>query len=380
MNKWLPKGVAAAALAAVACLAAVGLAVGAPTAAVESGLTSTVGSAGTATTVASTTATGTTPTQTTAPDSVITHIDVPKTPMTHTDTLAFTWTAPYDGRATMQDYLAPQMREIFETMGLETTGQFIINEGAAKYTSDGTLLRSYDVIDNGNGKGIAILCYGDVSKQQETINIQVINKSIIVFPDKHDGGDDFWFVDVNGDGISEVVAKSVDIGADNVHATVGVFPIDNGTWGAPLFWSVGDVTWVTYMSYDFGFNLTKAASPFIIQNTLTGYTRTFTDPTDFPEETSYYAGKVEDMISNAYAADVDGDGVYELLVEQTPFRWNGCCYSLLKYDAQKQCFVTKAAAYILFDEMTAYSANDPLSGFRLFLKQNGYDPNTAFLQ
>ena len=103
---------------------------------------------------------------------------------------------------------------------------------------------------------------------------------------------------------------------------------------------------------------------YVIKNNNTGYT--FDGPiSDDIGDLNYRGGG---YILDATAVDVDGDGVYELIVIQCPSKWTGLLYSLIRYNADTKRFETEYAAYIEND----WSGVDVYSEF---LKQAGYDIN-----
>jgi hypothetical protein len=297
---------------------------------------------------------------------------IPKTPMTHNGSFAFSWTTDKVFGARTLDYLIPQIPEIFITLGIETISKYVVEDDVAKYITFRSMLRCYNIIDKDKGRGIAVLVYLREDKETVFVSVQVINPLIIVFPDKHDGQNSFELADFNGDGQDKVFTKSLDIGADHYRFTLGVFPFDNGVWSAPLFWAGrGSVDHQLPgffgMPYDFGFTLSGENEPFTIHNAHTGYSREL-----LPGTSEHYYNELltQASITNTKIVDVDADGVYKLIVEQRPFRWNGKCITLLKYDSTNNSFETIYAEFV--------QNGDPEDNeYRLFLNRAGYNPDIA---
>ncbi|MCL1982402.1 MAG: hypothetical protein FWG53_04825 [Clostridiales bacterium] len=302
--------------------------------------------------------------------------NIEKSPMTHNGTFAFSWTTDKVFGARTLDYLTPQIPEIFETLGIETISQYVVEDDTAKYVTFWSMLRCYNIIDKNMGDGIAVLCYVKKSRDTVDVSVQVINPSIIVFPASHDGQNDFGFADFDGDGKDEVYVTSLDIGADNYHITLGIFPFDsdNGNWGAPMFWAScgGDDTERNngILPFNSGFIVEGKNKSYTIKNKLTGYSRKlpYDDFCDYDDWALNYA-----LITSVTVVDVDGDGVFELIIEQHPFHWMGECVSLLKYNTAKKSFETIYAEFALFDDPED-------NGYQRFLKNAGYDAGKAIFK
>lgn len=311
------------------------------------------------------------------PANGIDSFDIPKAQMIQTDTFSFSWTiSKYFGARTL-DYLVPQLPEIFNTLGIKTIEQYVVQEGLAKKVPDHrrSYLRCYDVIDKSKGKGIALLCYTEEKENEMFVSVQVINKSIIVFPAYHDGNNDFGFADFDGDGITEVYTSSLDFGVDNIHTTVGVYPFADGVWGKPLFWSVeadGPIP------YHYGFELQGESYPHTIVNTNTGYSRILPDNSEINQMSNSSLERM--LVLTTAVVDVDLDGIFELIVEQQPFHCPGTCLSLLKYDKNKNTFQTSYAAFLTSDE-NPFDPSSLKKNYEGFLQQAGYDiKNVTFLE
>jgi hypothetical protein len=309
--------------------------------------------------------------------SIVDTFQIEKTPMEHTKTFSFSWTASKTLGARTLDYLTPQLTEIFEVIGIETIGQFIIQEDVAKHIPDkfGNLLRCYNVIDKRIGDGIALLCYTEETQEEMYISVQIINTCLSIFPKYHDGKNDFWFVDFTGDGMQTVFTKSLDFGADHIRETIGIFPFEDGVWGYPLFWTTDGEN---PLPFDFGFEQLNQSNPYAVKNNITGYFREFYVDEDFFKlymrwYPDYPAFKRVNILE-AVAADVDMDGIYELIINQYPFNWCGNCISLLKYDVNEKAFQVKTTTFLLFEESEEYDESNPSSDWCYpFLKQNGHE-------
>lgn len=309
-----------------------------------------------------------------ATTDIVETIHIEKAPMIHNGTFAFSWTTEKVLGARTSDYLIPQISEIFEAVGIETINQYIIEDDTAKYATVRTMLRCYNIIDKNKGDGIAVLCHVKENKETVDVSVQIVNLNIIVFPSGHDGKTDFGFADFDGDGKDEVYTTSLDVGADNFHITIGIFPFDDGIWGSPLLWTTcgGDDSWINkgIVTYDFGFTVEGKKESFIIKNKLTNYSKNL--PSDQYHEYDDSSLNLA-LITSVTVVDVDTDGVFELIIEQNPFHWKGKCVSLLKYNVTKKSFETVYAEFVLFDE----SEDD---NFEEFLQKAGYDAKKAIFE
>jgi len=306
--------------------------------------------------------------------AIVETFQIDKTPMTHTDTLSFSWFAPRIKGARLLDYLTPQLPEIFDVMGYEHEGQFVIGEGVAKLMPNrfrAPTMRCYSVENRSIYAGILLLCCG-MHRDDDSmlVCVQVINESISPGALSQPYGNDFWFADFDGDGAEEVFAVSYNGYADRSAAYVGVFPFTEEGYGEPLFWSY---TEKEPMPYDFGFELLDTKNPYIIKNSRTDYVREFESAS-----MDIYHWAVDDAeIYDGVAVDVDEDGVYELIVTQSPFKCDGLLFSLLRYNVKEKSFQTEYAAYLKVDEFD-WETNADMYG--PFLKQAGYDvKNVTFL-
>ena len=314
-------------------------------------------------------------TEETSPPEIIETYRIEKSPMAHNGTYAFSWVADKVFGARALDYLTPQIPEIFETLGIQTISQYVVEDDVAKYATFKSMLRCYNIFDRNRDGAIAVLCYLKEEKETIFFSVQVINPSISGSSLTHVGQNDFGFADFDGDGKDEVYVRSFDIGADNVHTTLGIFPFDDGIWGAPLFWAVrggGEpLHGAPGLPYDFGFLVEAKSEPFTIKNTITGYSR------ELPSETSDNYGNYSlerALISSVNIIDVDADGVFELIIKQQPFHWRGSCLSLLKYSTVTKSFETLHAEFKHND--------DPRDeDYQFFLLRAGFDvDNAVFLE
>ena len=295
---------------------------------------------------------------------------ISKSPMTHTDTLSFSWTVPETYGARALDYLAPQLQEIFETIWTESTGHYYISERVAKKIpgNNSSLMRSYVAVelDTDCFNGISLLCF--ISASGDTMNVSVQVTSTRMDWHSDDADSDFWFADFTGDGSLDVFAKNRYFAASYVCETIGVFSFDDGEWGTPLFWSVDNKT---PMPFDSGFELLDRQNPYVIRNNITGYYREI----PIEHDADMYIGSLDyAVIENAVAADVDGDGIYELLIQQVPHHWPGACISLIKYESSKSALQVESAAFLLHEEMGGYIWARPSEcWYKPFLTQLGYN-------
>ena len=272
----------------------------------------------------------------------------------------------------MLDYLRPQLPEIFNALGIEHSGQFLIEEGLAKQVlrtsnSRAIVMRHYNIHDKDSyWNDIPLLCFISPDVETVQLNVQAISEFISY------GWSDFYYADFTGDGIMDVFTISYHGFADRGAATAGVFSFNEDGWDEPLFWSYRNNT---PMPYDYGWELpndeelpnTGEMYTFTLKNKLTGYTREF-------EDIGWYIidnGTLQCAeVYDAVAVDVDGDAVYEIIIQQSPFKWPGYLYSLLRFNTKKKCFETEYAAYL-----------DRQSGgedqYDVFLKQAGYNIKEA---
>ncbi len=309
---------------------------------------------------------------------------LPKVPMIHNGSLGFSWTAERVFGARISDYLAPQLQEIFETIGIDTIGEFVIEDDVAHDTI-GPFLRCYNIIDRQNGDGIAVLCSVQENREQKKayLDLQVINPTLIVFPSKHDGSNCFGTADFDGDGNDEIVAVSWDIGADHERATLGIFPYardaenaEKDAWGTPLFWAVDGGNEPLMISpwgvpYHFGFSMEQNSDKsWTLRNSITGYSRTVSDDT-------YYGSSSIDgeHITCVQLVDIEADGTFEIFVQQDIWHCPGFVLSLLKYDTKKKRFKTLYAEYILFEDDE--SSEHEIAHFQAVLTRAGYDAKKA---
>lgn len=172
---------------------------------------------------------------------------------------------------------------------------------------------------------------------------------------------DFWAVDADGDGVSEILLSSLPEGR-------------SGTWQAVLCRLEGEKLEKLYsfQEFDTGFTVSvdDAAGQYTVENKATGYERTFpfrpfsdywldradgdnTRVTDIREdlflepENPLPAGVAS--FTRLVPADVDGDGADEFLTAELmgagDIDW-GRKYAVLKYDAAENAMLVKEAAYM----------------------------------
>ena len=298
------------------------------------------------------------------------HIE--KTPMTHNGTLGITWTTERVRGARTLDYLTPQIPEIFEIVGIETTNEYLVEDSVAKYTPSRSMLRCYGILDRGTGEGIAVLCYTKTDQELLHFSIQVVDPAVII--SGGGGVTDFGFADFDGDGKDEIFVTNLINGADHFRVTLGIFPFDSGVWGEPLFWTNrGDTQRSTFFNrwlppFGFGFELEVEGETYTLHNTNTSYSRIL------PREDFFFPWSGTEIvgayISSVTIIDIDADGVYELIIEQDPFQWPGHFQSILKYNMEAESFE------ILYAE-TILSGDPKDEEYQLFLQRAGYDAEKA---
>ncbi|MDR1733708.1 MAG: hypothetical protein LBR73_02380 [Oscillospiraceae bacterium] len=263
----------------------------------------------------------------------------------------FHWTSPALLNAAPIDYLKARLPEFLQTIGGNGTEAYTIHAGTAMQAPQGTWLQAFDLFaESAADLNCSVLLSVQAADDgSRTVAVQLVGRGVTVGDTGRLGKTVFGFKDFNGDKKEEVFALAQDAGADNTHAAVIIVPFDGAVFGKALFRQYPE----TYTS---GFTLEGAKGPYTLKHAATGYTlKNFEAITDYqqaPESPASVYQNALDRASvyDAYPMDLEGDGVWELMILQQPFHWQGQLMTIQKWDAAAKAMKTVYAEFLPLDE------------------------------